>query len=260
MKAESQELRARVFLRSALPLVKVLLEERPHYRHLLRGADGVVQFDARGSERAAWVRLHQDEIEVEQGLHPDPSITITFRSLEDLNSFFAGGLALPSVRGLLGGVRGIPTLARLIPFLLGLKILLPSAMPDDPKEKALKVRMLLQMIASGLSQLIKGGDEVLAPYAQKSPDRVFQFTVEDGPAAYLRVKAGKSKASLGTYQRRRPYVHMLFSDVDSAFEVLTQRVGTVEAVKRGYLRMEGAMEGGKDIGTFMQRLDALTMG
>ncbi|MFW5879031.1 MAG: hypothetical protein ACOCVR_04350 [Myxococcota bacterium] len=256
MATVNEDLRARVFLRSALPLVKVVLEERPLYRHLLRKADGVVQFASKDGEEAAWVHLREDGIEVGKGRHPDPSISVVFKTTKDLNSFFAGGLALPSVKGL----KGTPSLARLLPFLLKLKILLPSAMPDDPEEKALKVRMLLQMIASGLSQLIKGGDEMLASYAAKSPDRVFQFTVEGGPAVYLRMKAGKSKAGLGTYRRRRPYVHMLFSDIDGAFEVLTQRVGTVEAVKKGYLRMEGAMEGGKDIGNFMQRLDALTMG
>jgi hypothetical protein len=251
-----QELRARVFLKSALPLVKVVLDERPLYRHLLRGADGVVQFAAKGAEPAAFVRLSEEGMEVEQGRHPRPSITITFGKLADMNAFFAGGLALPRVKG----VRGMPSLVRLLPFLLKLKILLPTAMPEDPSEKALKVRMLLQMIASGLSQLVKGGDEILASYAAKSPDRVFQFTVQGGPAAYLRMKAGKSKAGLGTYTRRRPYVHMIFSDMEGAFEVLTQRVGTVEAVRRGYVRMEGAMEGGKDIGLFMQRLDGLTMG
>ncbi|HOU52344.1 MAG TPA: hypothetical protein PLQ97_00235 [Myxococcota bacterium] len=253
----TQELRARVFLRSALPLVKVVLAERPRYRYLLYRASGVVQFEARDSDQAAHVLLSPEGIDVKPGRHEAPDLVIAFRSLRDLNAFFAGGLALPVIRGL----PGIPLLLRLLPFLLKLKILLPTAMPDDPAEKALKVRMLLQMVASGLSQLVKGGDEVLAGYAKKSPDRVFQFTVENGgPACYLRVKAGKSKAGLGTYARRRPYVHMIFRDIDGAFEVLTQRVGTVEAVKRGYLRVEGAMEGSKDIGAFMQRLDALTMG
>jgi hypothetical protein len=252
----TQELRARVFLRSALPLVKVILAERPLYRHLLRGADGVVQFAARDGEQAGWVRLSEEGIEVKPGRHPDPSVTVMFKTLADLNAFFAGGLALPSISGLFG----VPSLVRLLPFLLKLKILMPTAMPDDPAEKALKVRMLLQMIASGLSQLVKGGDEVLAGYARKSPDRVFQFTVQGGPAMYLRMKAGKSKAGLGTYTRRRPYLHMIFSDIDGAFEILTQRVGTVEGVKRGFVRTEGAMEGGKDIGLFMQRLDGLTMG
>jgi len=251
-----EELKARVFLRSALPLVKVVLAERPAYRHLLRGAGGVLQFAAKDSEQGAWVAMTEEGIEVKPGRHEQPTITLTFKTLADLNTFFAGGLALPGVCGL----RGVPTLLRFLPFMLKLKILMPAAMPEDLDGKALKVRMLMQLIASGLSQLVKGGDEVLGGYAKKSPDRVFQFTVEGGPACYLRVKAGKSKAGLGTYTRRRPYVHMVFRDIPAAFEVLTQRVGTVEAVRQGYLRVEGAMEGSKDIGLFMQHLDALTMG
>jgi hypothetical protein len=251
-----EELKARVFLRSALPLVKVVLAERPQYRHLLHRANGVLQFAARDSEQGAWVGMTEEGIEVKPGMHPDPSITLTFKTLKDLNTFFAGGMALPGVQGL----RGLPTLVRFLPFMLKLKILMPTAMPEDLEGKALKVRMLMQMIASGLSQLVKGGDEVLGGYAKKSPDRVFQFTVRGGPACYLRVKAGKSKAGLGTYARRRPYVHMIFKDIPAAFEVLTQRVGTVEAVKNGYLTVEGAMEGSKDVGLFMQHLDSLTMG
>jgi hypothetical protein len=251
-----QELRARVFLRSALPLVKVVLAERPLYRHLLRRSGGVLQFAAADSEQGAWVGLSEEGLEVKPGMHPDPSITLTFKTLADLNAFFAGGVALPKVAGL----KGLPTLVRFLPFMLKLKILMPTCMPDDPAEKALKVRMLMQMVASGLSQLVKGGDEVLGGYAKKSPDRVFQFTVQGGPALYLRIKAGKSKAGLGTYQRRRPYVHMIFRDMDGAFDVLTQRLGTVAAVKEGALKVEGAMEGSKDIGNFMQRLDSLTMG
>jgi hypothetical protein len=251
-----QELRARVFLRSALPLVKVVLAERPGFGRLLYRADGVIQFAAADSEQAAWVAMNPDGIEVKPGRHDAPAITLTFRTLKDLNTFFAGGTALPRVHGLMG----LPTLIRFLPFMLKLKVLMPTAMPEDLPGRSLKVRMLLQMIASGLSQLVKGGDELLAGYAKKSPDRVFQFTVTGGPACYLRVKAGKSKAGLGTYARRRPYVHMIFSDINGAFQVLTQQVGTVEAIKRGYLKVEGAMEGSKDIGLFMQRLDALTMG
>ena len=251
-----QELRARVFLRSALPLVKVVLAERPVYNRLLCRAGGAVQFAAADSDQAAWVGMTPEGIEVKTGRHEAPSITLTFKTLKDLNTFFAGGTALPKVQGL----GGLPTLLRFLPFMLKLKILMPTAMPEDLPGRSLKVRMLLQMIASGLSQLVKGGDELLAGYAKKSPDRVFQFTVAGGPACYLRIKAGKSKAGLGTYARRRPYVHMMFSDINGAFKVLTQQVGTVEAFKLGYLKVEGAMEGSKDIGLFMQRLDALTMG
>ena len=257
MADHKEELKARVFLRSALPLVKVVLSERPNYRYLLYKADGVIQFGAKDSQQAAWVAMSPEGFEVKPGLHENPTISLIFKRLKDLNTFFAGGTALPSV----SGVKGVPTLLRFLPFMLKLKILMPTATPTDPAEKELKVRMLMQMIASGLSQLNKGGDEFLSSYIKKSPDRVFQFTVENGgPANYLRIKAGNSKAGAGTYARRRPYVHMIFKDIDSAFEVLTQRVGTVEAVRDGLLRVEGAMEGSKDIGAFMQHLDKLTMG
>ena len=95
----------------------------------------------------------------------------------------------------------------------------------------------------------------------RSPDRIYQWTVENGgPAAWLRMKAGNTKAGRGTYTRRRPFVHMIFTDIDGAFDVLTQRVSIVDAVRNNKLRMEGAMEYGKEIGALMQRIEAITTG
>jgi len=257
MADQSQELRARVFLRSALPLVKVVLAERPFYGKFLFKAGGVVQFAARDSDKAAWVELGDGSIDVNQGRHSSPSITLTFPRLADLNDFFAGALKLPSI----SGVTGMPSLLRLLPFLLKLKMLMPDVVPDKLDEKALKVKMLLYMVTNALSQLNKGGDESMVKFTKKSPDRVFQWTVENGgPAAYLRMKAGKTRAGRGTYKRRRPFVHMIFPDNNAAFDVLTQTVSTVDAVKHEKLRMEGAMEGGKEIGILMQRIETLTTG
>ncbi|MBL6974704.1 MAG: hypothetical protein ISR64_03140 [Deltaproteobacteria bacterium] len=252
-----QELRARVFLRAALPLVKVVAAERPVYRKFLFKAGGVVQFAARDSEQAAWVELGDGTIDVKQGRHDAPSITLTFGDLASLNDFFAGALKAPSI----SGITGMPSLVRLLPFLLKLKMLMPDVIPEAADEKALKVRMLLYMVTNALSQLNKGGDEAMVKIVAKSPDRIFQWTVENGgPTAYLRMKAGRTKAGRGTYTRRRPFVHMVFPDTDAAFDVLTQKVSTVDAVRYNKLRMEGAMEGGKEIGVLMQRIEALTTG
>ncbi len=257
MADHTQELRARIFLRSALPLVKVVAAERPGYRKLLFKAHGVVQFTAADSEQAAWIELGDGTIDVKQGLHPNPSITVKFKALKDLNTFFAGGTALPSVERF----AGIGNLLRVVPFLLKLKILMPNAIPKDPEGKALKVKMLLYMVSNALSQLNKGGDEVMVKLVKNSPERIIQWTVEGGgPAAYLRMRGGMTKAGRGVYTRRRPYVHMIFPDIAGAFDVLTQKVGTVDAVRYSKLRMEGAMEGGKDIGVLMQRVEALTTG
>lgn len=257
MADHTQELRARIFLRSALPLVKVVVQERPRYRKLLFKARGVVQFAAGDSEQAAWIELGDGTIDVKQGLHPNPSITVKFKELKGLNTFFAGGTALPSIQRF----AGMASLLRVVPLLLKLKILMPNAMPKDAAGKALKVKMLLYMVSNALSQLNKGGDEAMVKLVKSSPERVFQWTVEGGgPAAYLRMRGGLTKAGRGTYARRRPYVHMIFPDIDGAFDVLTQKVGTVDAVRYHKLRMEGAMEGGKEVGVLMQRVEALTTG
>ena len=257
MAEQLQELRARVFLRAALPLVKVVADQRPAYRRFLFKAGGVVQFAARDSEQAAWVEMGDGTIDVKQGRHDNPSITLTFGDLASLNDFFAGALKAPGI----AGITGLPSLLRLLPFLLKLKMLMPDVITDKPDENALKVRMLLYMVTNALSQLNKGGDEAMVKMVKNSPDRIFQWTVENGgPAAYVRMKAGRTKSGRGTYTRRRPFVHMIFPDTDSAFDVLTQKVSTVDAVKFNKLRMEGAMEGGKEIGILMQRIEALTTG
>jgi hypothetical protein len=257
MADQAQELRARIFLRSCLPLIKVVAEERPVYRRFLYKACGVLQFRAKDSEQAAFVELSDGAMQVTQGVHEKPDVALNFKNLKDLNTFFAGGMPLFGVSGMFR----LPVLLRLLPFLLKLKILLPDAMPSDPAEKALKVKLLLCMVTNALSQLNKGGDAMMVKLVSKSPDRIFQWTVEGGgPAAYLRMKAGRTKAGRGTYTRRRPFVHMIFKDIDGAFETLTQRVSTVDAVRHGYLRMEGAMEYTKEIGTLMQRIEAITTG
>lgn len=256
MADQATELRARIFLRVALPLIKVVLAERPAYRRYLWKACGVVQFAAGDSQQGAYVELSEGSLQVVQGIHERPDVRLTFKRLEDLCAFFAGALKLPSISGLLKMGR----LLRLLPFLLKLKILMPDAMPTDPAEKALKVRLLLYMVTNALSQLNKGGDPAFSKVVKTSPDRIYQWTVAGGPEAYLRMKAGKTKAGRGTYTRRKPFVHMMFPDSESAFDVLTQKVSTVDAVKQGKLKLEGSLEYGKEIGLHMQRVEAITTG
>jgi len=184
-------------------------------------------------------------------------VALTFPTAQALNDFFAGKLAIPRIKG----YRRIHVLLRVVPLLLKLKMLLPDVVPEEPAEKALKVKLLVYMVTNALSQLNKGGDPAMVKMVKTSPDRVYQWTVENGgPAAYLRMKAGNTKAGRGTYTRRRPFVHMIFADMDGAFDVLTQRVSIVDAVRHNKLKMEGAMEYGKEIGALMQRIEAITTG
>lgn len=257
MAAVDVELRGRVIMRSVFPLIKVLPGERPFFQKILRGAKGVVQFEAADSEQAVHAVFGDGTLDVVQGLHEAPSISLRFKTLDSMNTFFAGGVALPSVKRILG----LPVLIRLLPFLLKLTILLPNKIPKAPAEKALKVKLLLYMITNALSQLNKGGDADMRKLVEKSPERVFQWTVEGGgPSAYLRMKAGKTKAGRGSYERRRPFVHFLFPDTEGAFSVLTQQAPLVEAVRDGFVRTEGAMEYSKEIGLLMQKIELIVTG
>jgi hypothetical protein len=248
-----EEIKTLLFLRVALPLVKVVREDDPFMRRLTRNMNAVVQFAVRGTDTGAHLLFADDGLEVVQGLHERPTVSFTFKNEKSLNDFFAGGLALPSI----GGIWRLDVILRTVPLLLSLKMLMPTADPKNPAKRALKVKLLLYMITTALSQLNKAGQPPIAKLVEKSPDRVYQWIVEGGPAAYLRMRAGKSKAGRGIYTRRRPFVLMKFPDVEGAYQVLTSKVALVEAVKQGYVVTEGAMEYSKEIGICMQTVEEL---
>lgn len=249
----TEDLRTRLFLRAALPLTKVVLEEDPRLRARLSRLEAVVQFRVVGTELGAYLQFGGGALEVVQAIHPAPQLTLGFKSQAALNGFFAGKLVLPSIKPL----SRLGLFLRVVPLLLALKILMPAADPKSPEKRALKVKLLLYMVSVALSQLNKAGDEVMTTLTQKSPDRVYQWVVEGGPAVYLRMKAGKTKAGRGVYTRRRPFVLMRFPDLEGAYQVLTSKVALVEAVSRGYVVTEGAMEYSKEIGLRMQHVEEL---
>ncbi len=245
---------SRIFLRSALPLVKVVAEEKPLFKKLFP-KNGIMQFSAKGTDVGAYIIYRDKEVDVVPELHPNPDLELQFKSLVDLIKFFAGKTVLPKIIG----YRHIDLLLRSLPLLLSLQILLPTNIPSDPDKRALKVKLLLYMVTNALSQLNKAGDEYMTKLTKNSPDRIIQWKVEGGgPAAYLRIKNGKSKAGRGVYTRRRPFLLMAFPDIEGAFKVLTSEVALVQAVTDGYIKTEGSMEHSKEIGYQMQRIEELT--
>lgn len=250
---DNDKLVAKIFLRSALPLIKVIADEKPLYKKLF-AKKGILQFSAKGSDMGAYVEFSAEGLDVKYGVADKPNLNLVFKSLHDMNAFFAGKPAIPVPKGIFS----LHLLFRILPMLLDLKMLMPQSKPSDPKKKALKVKLVLYMITNALSQLNKAGDEKIRKLTENSPDRIFQWTVKDGPAAYLRIKNGKSKSGRGTYTRRRPFVHMMFPDINGAMKVLTSEVPLVEAVKLGYVATEGAMEYSKEIGLHMQRIEEFT--
>ncbi len=159
------------------------------------------------------------------------------------------------------GLKHIRLLARVVSLLLAMKILLPTARPKTPDKKRLKVKMIIYMITTALSQYNKGGDPAMVAWTKKQPDRVYQMSVdkEEDMAGYVRVKAGKTKAGRGFYTRRRPFVHIRFAGVDEALPILLNDIAFVEAVGRNLVTIEGSPEYGANLNDFMQRIQALVV-
>ena len=270
---DRQLLRARLFLRAALPVAKVILEDDPGMKKRFEKVRARVQFVAKGAPDPVGAYLVFGEpaaapdeaaasapsaaFRVEQGFCERPDITFTFGSVQKLNNFFAGKTVLPGIKGL-----GRPALlAKVVRLLLALKLMLPSARPKDPAKRRLKVKMTIYMITTALSQYNNGGDPEMKTWTSKQPERVYQMLVEpEGIGGYLRVRGGLSKAGRGVYARRRPFVLMRFHGVDGALAIMNKEVGFIDGVAKGFVRIEGSPEYAANLNDFMMRVQGLLTG
>jgi hypothetical protein len=255
MATEKELMAARIFLNAVLPVIKVLLEEDPKIRKRFAGVTARVQFVAKdpAGDVGACLVFDHGEFQVEPGVAETADITFSFGRVASMNALFAGKPALPKIKGLLK----VGLLAKVMTLLLALKLLMPNNRPQDPEKKRLKVKMTFYMITTALSQFNKGGDPDMVKWTASQPERIYQITVSDDIAAYLRVKAGNTKAGRGKYTKRRPFVHMKFNGVDGAMPVVLNDVDMVTAVKEGFLTVDGPPEYGRDIGIFMMRIQEL---
>jgi len=117
----------------------------------------------------------------------------------------------------------------------------------------LLVKCFFYLLSSGISQLNKQGHEGVHNWALKSPDRVYAWAVNGYPelSAYIRVKAGKTRAGRGEYKRALPFFTLRFNNLDSALGILMSLDDMLEATKAGRLIMDGAPEFGAQIGEYM---------
>ncbi len=255
MATEKELLAARIFLRAVLPVMKVVLEDDPVMKKKFEDVRAKVQFAAGpdANQTGACLVFDKGAFKLEQGLCADPDITFSFKTIAKMNGFFAGKPVIPGIKG----ISKVGLLIKVFGLLMSLKILMPNASPKDPKKRKLKVKMTFYMITTALSQYNKGGDPEMVKWTGKQPERIYQITVDEDIAAYLRVKAGKTKAGRGIYAKRRPFVHMKFNGVEGAFPIVMNEVDMVTAVKKGYLSIEGSPEYGGNIGDFMVRIQNL---
>lgn len=251
---------ARLFFRAAFPVMKVPLNDDPKLKKLFANEKGKVQFSAKNGADTigCYLNFENGEFAATEGICEDPQITLHFPSVQKMNVMLKGGTTLPRIKGL----RHFRLLLKTMQLLMSLKLMMPTAKPKDPHKQYLKVKMSLYMITTALSVFNKLGDSRMREWTGKQPDRIYQFTVEpydeeNGIAAYLRVKAGQTKAGRGVYTRRRPFVHFRFRGVEGVMKVLLKEVEFVEAVEKNCVAVDGSPEYAAQLNDLMAVLQGM---
>ena len=254
----------KIFLNAALPLVKVIANDVPSLKKKFENAHAVIQVscldpDAEGGKQGMHFVVNSGEWLVHTCLTEDPHIELEFKSVEALNDFFKGNISLggiPKIRG----IKYAGTLVAFVMVLLKMANLLGATEPPkDEETKELLVKCYFYLLSSGISQLNKMGHPEIRDWTSKSPDRVYAFAVDNYPqvSAFIRIKAGKSRAGRGEYKRAMPFFTLRFNNLDSALGILMSIDDMLEATKAGRLVMDGGPEFGAQIGGFMLEIGDL---
>jgi hypothetical protein len=258
---------SRIFLNAALPLVKVLSEEKSGLKKAFAGKNGVVQVSAvntlaSSSEDAPKVGTHftvaDGAVKVVPGLAERADVELAFPSVEALNGFFSGkSKKMPKISGAL---KHFGLFIAFFETLLAMAGALGATKPPKgEKERALLVKLFFYLLTAGISQLNKAGHPDVSKWAAASPDRVYALSVlgDDELAAYVRVKAGNTKAVRGVYERSKPFFTLAFDSVDSALGTLLGADEMIAATAAGRIRMLGAPEYGAILGDFLLLVGSL---
>ena len=254
----------KIFLNAALPLVKVIANDDPKLKKKFEKAHAVIQVscldpEVEGGKRGMHFVVNSGEWLVHTCLTEDPHIELQFKSVENLNDFFKGKITpagIPKIKGL----KKADVLISFVMVLLKMANLLGATeAPKDEATKELLVKCYFYLLSSGISQLNKLGHPEIKDWTTKTPDRVYAFAVDGYPqvAAYLRIKAGKSRAGRGEYKRAMPFFTLRFNNLDSALGILMSTDDMLEATKAGRLIMDGGPEFGAQLGGFMLEIGAL---
>lgn len=253
----------KVFMAGALPLLKTIANDVPELKKKFEGVNAVYQVSAKVNaedkeathfiiENGEWTvklgeYLGQEKIDAE----------LEFSSMEKMNEFFKGKMtALPKMK-----IKSFGKFIKFMLVLLKMSDLLNIATPPENDEQLslLLCKLYFYLLSSGISQLNKMGHPAVHEWASKSPDRCYQWAVEGHPecTAYMRVKAGKSRAGRGEYKRSKPFFCMKFDCATSALKILLGTGDMFQMTADRQLIMEGAPEFGVQIGDFMMLVGSL---
>jgi len=255
----------KIFLNAALPLVKVIAGDVPALAKKFAHAHCVFQVSALCPEApegkvATHFTVNSGEWKVCVGkVATNAMVELQFKSVDAFVAFFKGKMSPATLPKMLGAAKHLGMFLAFMQVLLKMSALLgATAPPEDEATKVLLVKCFFYLLSSGISCLNKNGHEAVHAWALQSPDRVYAWAVNGHPevAAYIRVKAGKSRAGRGQYKRAMPFFTLRFDSLESALGILMDTDDMMEATKAGRLIMDGAPEFGAMLGDFMLRVAA----
>ncbi len=269
MASKEEFLTNKIFMNAALPLLKTIVADVPSLAKKFKSVHCIYQVsacdsDAPDGKYATHFQVNSDEWVIHMNkVDPNPMVELEFKSVEAMNQFFKGKISLSTFPKMKGVLKYPGYFVSFLMALLKMSSLLNSKdPPEDEETKRLLVKCYFYLLSSGISQLNKNGHEAVHEWASKSPDRVYAWTVDNEPtvSAYIRVKAGKTKAGRGTYKRAMPFFTMRFDNLDSALGILMSKDDMLESTRKSKLIMEGAPEFGAQIGDFMIQVGAMARG
>ncbi|MCC8022190.1 MAG: hypothetical protein LIO46_00135 [Clostridiales bacterium] len=250
-----------IFMNAALPLLKTIAGDVPSLKAKFEGVNAIFQVSAMANvedHHATHFIVETGEWTVKLGEylgHEKIDAELRFSSLEKMNAFFKGSMSqLPRMK-----IGNLGKFTKFMQVLLKMSSLLNiEEIPEDEETQRLLVKLYFYLLSSGISQLTKARPPEVHEWASKSPDRVYAWAVEGYPelSAYLRVKAGKTRAGRGEYKRAKPFFCLKFDSLPSALGILMQIDDMLESTKKGKLIMEGAPEFGAQIGAYMMAIAA----
>ena len=254
----------KVFMAGALPLLKTIAADVPELKKKFEGVDAIYQVSAKVNaedKEAVHFIIENGERTVKLGeylgqkkIHAE----LAFSSMEKMNDFMKGKVAnlLPALK-----IKNLGKFVKFIQVLLKMSDLLGIKDPDavDDKTAVLLCKLYFYLLSSGISQLNKMGHPAIHEWALKSPDRCYQWEVLGHPecTAYMRVKAGKSRAGRGEYKRAKPFFNMKFDCPKSALMILLGTGDMFQMTANQQLIMDGGPEFGVQIGDFMMLVGEL---
>ncbi len=247
----------KVFMSAVLPLMKTIATDIPELKKKFEGVNAVYQVSAMKNaeeKEATHFIVENGEWNVKLGEYLGQrkiDAELEFSSLEKMNEFFKGKMtSLPKMK-----IKSFSKFLKFMQVLLKMSSLLNITEPpeNDEETSLLLCKLYFYLLSSGISQLNKMGHPQIHEWTLKSPDRCYQWAVEGHPecTAYMRIKAGKSRAGRGEYKRSKPFFCMKFDCATSALKILLGTGDMFQMTADSQLIMEGAPEFGVQIGDYM---------